>query len=263
RRAAVTDALGRAVALAPTPSRVVSLVPSVTECLFDAGLGARVAGRTDFCVSPPEAAGVPTVGGPKTVDVEALLRLGPDLVLANAEENDRAQVEALAASGVRVHVAFPKTLPQTAALLRDLGALLHAEAPFEGFARGLERAAQRPPGLRPVRCACLVWKDPLMTASGDTLTSALVEAGGGENVFATAGEFRYPAVSPGALAAAAPRVILLPSDPYDFTADDARELEALVPGATALRIPGAWVTWYGSRMEAAVRGLRRALDPFR
>lgn len=259
----VVDATGRRVPVDPIPERIVSLVPSVTECLFDAGLGDRVVGRTDYCISPLEAVGVPAVGGPKTVDVEALFRLQPDLILANQEENDRLQVERIASKGTRVHVAYPRTLEDVAALLRDMGILLHREPPFEALAEALERVAPVPEGLRRVPCACLLWKSPYLTASADTLTSALIQAGGGENLFATPSEFRYPSVSLEDVAAVAPRVILLPSEPYEFTRDDARQIEACVPGAVALRIPGAWVTWYGSRMAEAISGLRRALDPFR
>lgn len=262
RLTSLLDDLGRPVALAPRPERVVSLVPSVTECLFDAGLGTRVVGRTRFCISPPEVSSVASVGGPKTFDPSRVRALSPDLVLANAEENDRARVEELARAGLRVHVAFPTTVPQVAALLRQLGLLFGHVPPFERFASQLERAAR--PGAPPkVRCACLIWKKPYMTASGDTLTSALLEAAGGENVFAAGGENRYPVVPLETLARAAPRVVLLPSEPYAFGEDDARELEEALPGTTALCLPGEWVTWYGSRTAAAVVELRRLLDRYR
>lgn len=257
---AIVDALGRRVPLDPVPRRIVSLVPSVTECLFDAGLGGRVVGRTDYCVSPAEAVAVASVGGPKSVDVGHLLALEPDLVLANAEENDRGQVEALVAAGLRVHVAFPRTLPRATAFLRDLGRLAAAPEPLEGMARALEALGPAPEPAVP--CACLIWKAPYMTASGDTLTSALVEAAGGRNVFASRAE-RYPVLEGAELGASGARVVLLPTEPYAFDEADAREVERLAPGAAALSIPGEWVTWYGSRMVEAVNGLRRALSPFR
>jgi hypothetical protein len=99
-------------------------------------------------------------------------------------------------------------------------------------------------------------------ASGDTLTSALLEAAGGANVFARRVP-RYPRLEPGDLARCGARVVLLPSEPYEFTETDARELEALVPGAAAVRVTGEWLTWYGSRMVRAVEGLRAVLRPFR
>lgn len=254
------DALGRSIPAAVSPRRILSLVPSVTECLFDVGAGARVAGRTDFCISPPAAGVLPSVGGPKTVDLARALALRPDLVLANAEENERGQVEALIGAGLRVHVAFPRTMADAAAFLRDLGHLIGESQTLERLARDLER--MEPPPEPRVPVACLIWRAPYMTASGDTLTSALLEAAGAENVFAGRPE-RYPSVTGEDLAASGARLVLLPSEPYEFTEADVREVERLAPGSTALRIPGEWVTWYGSRMVEAIEGLRRTLGPFR
>lgn len=262
RGGALVDALGRRVPLAPRPRRILSLVPSVTECLFDLGAGDRVVGRTDYCIAPADRVGLlPRVGGPKTVDVGAAAELAPDLVLANAEENDRAQVEALAARGIRVHVALPRTLEDTARFLEDLGVLLGTEEAARACARRL-RAEAAQAAAAPVPAACLIWKRPYLTASEATFTSAVLAAAGGANVFGGR-EGRYPAVTLEDLAAARPRVVLLPSEPYDFGAGDAREVEAAVPGAAALRCPGEWVTWYGCRVAEAVRDLRRLLDPFR
>ncbi|MDW7712533.1 MAG: helical backbone metal receptor, partial [Deferrisomatales bacterium] len=256
------DALGRPVPLGPIPRRILSLVPSVTECLFDLGAGARVVGRTAYCISPAEEVGrLPSVGGPKTVDPTAAAALAPDLVLANAEENDRGQVEALAALGLRVHVAFPRTLGDAARFLEDLGVLLGEEGRAHGCAARLREAAARVPGP-PVRAACLVWKDPYLTASSDTLTAALLAASGAENAVGGL-PGRYPEISGGDLAGCRPRVVLLPSEPYPFGGADAREVEQAVPGATALLCPGEWLTWYGCRIPEALAGLRRLLDPFR
>jgi ABC-type Fe3+-hydroxamate transport system substrate-binding protein len=262
RPALLTDALGREVPLAPPPRRILSLVPSVTEALFDLGAGERVVGRTDYCIAPEgRVERLPSVGGPKTVDVAAAAALAPDLVLANAEENDRAQVEALAARGLRVHVAFPRTLGEAAGFLEDLGLLLGSEEAAGACARRLRAEDARAP-VAPVPVTCLIWKEPYLTASGATFTSAVLAAAGGVNVFGDR-EGRYPAVTLEALAAARPRVVLLPSEPYEFGARDVGEVEAAVPGAAALLCPGEWVTWYGCRVAEAVRELRRLLDPYR
>ncbi|MBI5443197.1 MAG: ABC transporter substrate-binding protein [Deltaproteobacteria bacterium] len=257
----IVDDLGRRVALDPVPRRILSLIPSVTEFLFDVGLGARAVGRTSFCISPEECRPLPAVGGPKTVDLELVRALRPDLILANAEENRRDQVEALLSEGFRVHVAFPRDLGGAARLLRSLGELLGVPAPAEALARELEGVSAPPPGPRP-RCACLIWKDPYMTATRETLTSALLEAAGASNAFAEL-PGRYPRVEVEELVAASPAAILLPSEPYPFGEADAAELEALVPSAALLRVPGEWVTWYGSRMANSIAALRRVLDPLR
>jgi ABC-type Fe3+-hydroxamate transport system substrate-binding protein len=257
----ILDDLGRRVPLDPPPSRILSLVPSVTELLFDLGAGPLTVGRTEYCISPGQACSLPSVGGPKTIRLERVGELRPDLVLANAEENRREQVEELIARGYRVHVAFPRTLRQAAAFLRALGRLLRLEAEVEAASRELEEALSGASGPS-LRCACLVWKDPYIGASGDTLVSAVLEAAGAENVLAGAGE-RYPRVTTFELAGARPEVLLLPSEPYPFGPEDAAELAELLPEARSLLIPGEWVTWYGSRMAAAVRSLREVLDAYR
>ncbi len=246
----------------PSPARrIVSLVPSVTECLFDLGVGDRVVGRTDYCVSPPEALAVPTVGGPKTVDPGRVDHLDPDLVLANREENDRSQVEALSRPGRRVHVAFPRTVAEVAAFLEELGPLVGRTLEARAEAERLRRAlGQVPEPAVPV--VCLVWKNPYLTVTGDTLTSSLVEAAGGANRFADR-TGRYPPVTASEIAAVRPRVVLLPTDPYPFTAADAGELEAAVPGCRVVVVQGEWLTWYGCRVPEALAGLRRVLAPFR
>jgi ABC-type Fe3+-hydroxamate transport system substrate-binding protein len=254
------DALGREVPLDPVPRRILSLVPSVTECLFDLGAGDRVVGRTDYCIAPADRVDrLPRVGGPKKIDPGVIAEMAPDLVLANAEENDRAQVEALTASGLRVHVAFPRALEDAARFLEDLGALLRLDARASQAAAELRGAARTPPEPA-VRAACLVWKGPYMAAGDDTLTSALMAAAGAENVIAAAE--RYPVIDLGVLAAARPRVVLLPSEPYPFAEGDRREVEQSIPHAVALCCAGEWLTWYGCRMGAAIQGLRRLLAPY-
>jgi len=259
---AVHDALGRRVALVPEPRRIVALVPSVTRCLFDLGVGDRVVGRTEYCIEPlGEVDVLPTVGGPKTVDLARLLALEPDLVLADAEENQRDQVTALEAQGLRVYVALPRNLPLVATFLRDLGTLV--ARPAAGRWADELPTPNAPTPHPPVPVACLVWKDPYMAAAPDTLPHALLTAAGGRNTVAQHAGRRYPEITAAALARGRPRVLLLPDDPYPFSAADAAQLEASVPGASALSIPGHWVSWYGSRMLEALHGLTACLDPYR
>ena len=107
-----------------TPRRIVSLVPSVTESLFALGLGERVVGVTDWCVHPArDVAAIPKVGGTKSTDVEAVVALAPDLVIANREENTRRSVERLRAAGLEVWVTYPRSVREGAALLRELAGL--------------------------------------------------------------------------------------------------------------------------------------------
>lgn len=251
------------------PGRVVSLVPSLTEAVFALGLGERVVGVTDWCVHPKEGvAALPKVGGTKDTDVDAVVALAPDLVIANHEENTRRVVERLEAHGLRVWVTYPRTVRQGAALLREIAERLGATpdavaavvAPVEAAVAEAERVR---PLVRP-RVFCPIWRDPWMAVGRDTYVHSMLELAGGANVFADRGDRRYPVVTLADVIAAKPDVILLPDEPYAFGARDVGELMRLdVPAARRGRIhcvDGTWVSWYGPRIRPALAGLRALLE---
>ena len=240
------------------PRRVVSLCPSLTELVFALGRGDRLVGRTRFCHTPAAGvARVPRLGGTKNPRVERIAALAPDLVLMNEEENRREDAEALQAAGVPLHVSFPRDAAGTAAMIRSLGAALDAALAAEALAADLERraaavraraAARRAAGTAPVRWAYLIWRRPWMAVRDDTFVSALLDAAGGENVFAGAAA-RYPAVDAAALAAAAPDLVLLASEPFPFTDAHADELaaESGLPRARFRLVDGELLSWHGAR----------------
>ena len=251
--------------------RIVSLVPSLTEALFALGLGSRVVGVTDWCIHPADAvAPLPKVGGTKNPDVAAILALGPDLVIANREENRRRDVEKLEAAGIPVWVTYPRTVREGAALLRELAELgaprellLAVVVPVEEAVREAERVR----ALRPTRVFCPIWRDPWMSVGADTYAHDLLALCGGTNVFADREDRRYPRVSLDEVQAAAPEVVLLPDEPYQFTSADVAELARLdLPAARDGRIhliDGTWVSWYGPRIARAILELRPLLAPSR
>jgi ABC-type hemin transport system substrate-binding protein len=250
------------------PARIVSLVPSLTEALFDLGLGERVVGVTHWCVHPAAGvAGLPKVGGTKDTDVAAVLALRPDLVIANREENTRRTVERLERAGVRVWVTYPRTVREGAALLRALAGLGAGEEAVRAVVEPVEAAvaeAERTRPIRPVRVFCPVWRDPWMSVGADTYAHDLLTLSGGANVFAERRERRYPIVALDEVAAARPEVILLPDEPYAFGPRDVAELRALPVPAAPHRIhciDGTWVSWYGARIRPALATLRRLLHP--
>jgi ABC-type Fe3+-hydroxamate transport system substrate-binding protein len=247
---------------------VVSLVPSLTEALFALGLGARLVGVTDWCVYPKDGvAPLPKVGGTKDTDVDAVVALAPDLVIANHEENTRRVVEQLEVRGLRVWVTYPRTVREGAALLREIAVRLGAtpEAvvavvePVEAAVADAERVR---PLVRP-RVFCPIWRDPWMAVGRDTYVHSMIEMAGGANVFADRGDRRYPVVKLADVIAAQPEVILLPDEPYAFGPRDVAELMQLaVPAARNGRVhcvDGTWVSWYGPRIRDALAGLRALL----
>lgn len=260
----------RRAALPRSPRRIVSLVPSLTEALFALGLGGRVVGVTDWCVHP--AAGVaalPKLGGTKNPDVERIVALAPDLVVANREENTRRVVQSLEDAGLAVWVTYPRTVREGAELLAELAELgagpeARRRAVDPVLAAVREAEARAKSRSRRTRVFCPVWRDPWMAAGGDTYIHDLLELCGGENVFAATGDRRYPKVSLAQVEAAAPEVVLLPDEPYRFSAADAAEIGRLdLPAARSGRvhlIDGTLVSWYGPRIESALRVLGPLLE---
>jgi ABC-type Fe3+-hydroxamate transport system substrate-binding protein len=238
------------------PRRIVSLVPSLTETLFALGVGERVVGRTRYCTQPPGAVGrVPKVGGTKKVDVERLLALEPDLVIAVREENVRGDVEEISRSGVEVFVGEPGTVTEALTMLRDLAR--RVEAPLADRVLGpAERVHER---LREgtgqkARVFVPIWKGPYMTVGHDTYAHDVLRLCGGENVFG--GRARYPTVTAEEVEAARPEVVLLPDEPYPFSAPDLAGFYDLdVPAARSDRVhlvDGKLLTWYGPRMAGSL-----------
>jgi ABC-type hemin transport system substrate-binding protein len=240
------------------------MVPSLTEALFALGLGERVVGVTEWCVHPAEGvAPLTKIGGTKNPDIDSVLALRPELVIANREENRRRDVERLEAAGIPVWVTNPRTVRDGIALL---GALADLGAPEERRRAVVDSAllalarAERERIERPVPFVCPIWRDPWMVVGDETYAHDLITLCGGENLFAGVSGRRYPRVELAEIEAARPELILLPDEPYAFGQRDAQALGALeIPAAHAGRIhliDGTLVSWYGPRILQAIETLR-------
>lgn len=253
--------------------RIVSLCPSLTELVFALGRGADLVGVTEWCVHPAEGvARVEKVGGTKSPDVARIVELAPDLVLMNEEENRREDAEALRRAGLECHVSMPRDAAETAAMVRSIAAAIQRPAEGETIALDIERriaeARSKAEGKPRVRIAYLIWRKPYMAVNGDTYASALLELAGGVNVFADRGQ-RYPEITAEELAAAAPDVVLLCTEPFPFQERHADELAQLT-GLARHRFEiadGEYLSWHGSRTPAGIdyavsriEGARSALN---
>jgi ABC-type Fe3+-hydroxamate transport system substrate-binding protein len=263
----VIDALGREIAVPVPALRVVSLVPSLTDLCFELGAGGRVVGVSDVCTEPRgKLDGIPRVGGEKRPSLQAIRALQPDLVLANKEENRRQDVDRLRDSGIAVHVSHPRTVEEGATLCTDLGALLDAAPRARTLAREIRQARTeaRRLGLgQPVDAVVFIWRDPFMTLSGDTYGHDVLACIGGRNPFAGASQ-RYPKVTLEAVAKQRPQLILLPDEPYAFTARDAEQVRGVIPGAVVVLCPGRPFFWHGPRareLPALARTVAAAFKP--
>ncbi len=257
------------------PSRIVSLVPSDTYTLFQLGVGDRIVGRTEYCVEPASALPIPVVGGTKNVDVDRVRALSPDWVVANTEENRQKDIEALMAAGIDVVLSFPKTVAEGLAHVEALSARFPSIDHRASIAEARARlSALTQSHTSPVPVFVPIWMDPLMTIHHDTFISDAVELCGGRNVFSDrprryplaadlgrrepvdpgGRDTRYPRVTLEEVAARAPRLVLLPDEPHEFTPADAEVFRKAVPEAEVAFCDGKDLMWYGMR---SLEGLDR------
>ncbi|MEU3851383.1 helical backbone metal receptor [Streptomyces sp. NPDC029554] len=233
--------------------RAVSLVPSLTEAVARSAPGV-LAGATDWCTHPPDL-DVVRVGGTKNPKTDRIVSLAPDLVIANEEENREPDLAALRAAGVEVLVTEVRDVPQA---FRELDRVL-AACGVTARPRWLDEAEETwsalpPPQVR--RTAVVpVWRRPWMVLGRDTFAGDVLARLGVDHVHAAHPE-RYPRVPLEELRAAAPDVVVLPDEPYRFTADDGPEAFSGLPCAL---VSGRHLTWYGPSLAEAPRVLGRAL----
>lgn len=274
------------------PQRVISLVPSMTESLFDLGCGQSVVGVTNYCSAPAqETARLPKVGGPKDARLDDILALRPDLVIANQEENSKELVEALVSAGIPVWLTFPMSVRESLDDLWDLTRLLPGNNAalrlrlLEDSYRWAELGLADRPRLR---YFCPIWQESAsdgtlwwMTFNQDTYSNNLLAVFGGENVFSqrkrlypleanwneaavedlASRDVRYPVVCARDVLAAMPEMILLPNEPFDF--DDLPDefwmnLFSATPAVKNRRIvhvEGSLITWCGTRLGRALAEL--------
>ena len=271
----IFDDRRRELVFAHPPRRIVSLVPSETQNLVALGARSRLIGRTVWCEDAPEAA---TVGGTKDVDVAAVLRLDPDLILANQEENSRVHLEELARRGLPLFISFPRTVADGIAHLARLARILGVDA------RDLVRrgyAASAPSArVRPLRTFVPIWMDPLMTVHAQTFVSDALRLAGGDNVFgdrerryplaADLGEAipgpagtrdtRYPRVTLDEVRARDPELVLLPDEPHPFSEADAGIFRKALPAARVAFCKGKDLMWPGVQSIEGLPRLRAVLE---
>ncbi len=257
------DAAGTVHEPAPADARIVSLVPSITELLFDLGLGDRVVGRTAFCVHPADRVkAVTSVGGTKTVRMDKIAALHPTHAIVNVDETPRDLADEMAAAGIRVVITHPVEVRDNLALYRLLGGMFGAEAEAEAlcarFTAAYDATVAAAEGLPERRVLYLIWTGPWMTVSRDTYVSrmlSLVRWGTGCWI----GRARYPSLELTPAIVESMDRVLFSTEPFPFKDRHIAEFRQAFPDHAdkALFIDGQMVSWYGSR---AIAGLGYLTD---
>lgn len=258
-RGEACDALGVRHRAAGDDARIVSLVPSITELLFDLGLGGQVVGRTSFCVHPARAlARVPRVGGTKKPRLDRLERLDASHVIVNVDENRKQDVDRIARFIPHVIVTHPLVPEDNLALYRLLGEIFGKREQAEKLCLAFELArnelARAAAALPPRRVLYLIWREPWMTISQNTYISQMLTLANWETVGHDP-QVRYPEVRVDEQLLADIDLVLFSSEPFPFKPAHVDEFrrQSGATGAPCEFIDGEMTSWYGSR---AIKGLR-------
>lgn len=246
----VKDQMGRKVNVPEAPLRIISLVPSQTELLYDLGLGSEVVGITKFCVYPQEWRKEKTiVGGTKQVHFDIIDQLQPDLIIGNKEENEEGFITELAKK-YPVWMSDISNLNEALDMIEMIGDLTAKEKEAEaivvdilsGFAELEERYV---PAKKAVY---LIWKGPYMAAGQGTFINEMLKVAGFENQVK---KDRYPELIVQEIKDLATEVVLLSSEPYPFKDEHIEELKAELPNVEVRLVDGEMFSWYGSRLVKA------------
>lgn len=237
--------------------KVISLVPSITETLFDLGLTSdEIIGRTKFCIHPKELVkNIEIIGGTKNLNLDKIKSLKPDLIIANKEENVKEQVEELM-KDFKVLVTNVETLEDNYYLIKQLGYIFGKEEKAQLFNIKTYEVFDIPKPEKSLKVAYLIWKDPHMTVGGDTFISRILEELGFENLFKD--QKRYPEVQLEDLKEA--DFIFLSSEPFPFKEKHIAEIQNICVDQKIMIVDGEAFSWYGSHLAKCGEYYRELLE---
>jgi ABC-type Fe3+-hydroxamate transport system substrate-binding protein len=245
------DQMGNTLHLPHTPKRIVSLVPSQTELLYDLGLTDEVVGQTLFCIHPKaQHDSKPRVGGTKKLQPDKIRELKPDLLIGNKEENDQSQIEELQKE-FPVWMSDIKNLEDALQMIMCIGEITDTVVQATRLCKSIQTAFSifaTTVNSSPVKVLYLIWRQPYMAAGTDTFISDMIQQIGWYNVLT---EVRYPELSAQEITVLDPDIILLSSEPYPFKNEHILELKMICPGAHIRLVDGEIFSWYGSRLLKA------------
>jgi ABC-type Fe3+-hydroxamate transport system substrate-binding protein len=245
----ITDQMGHQLEMPSPPQRIISLVPSQTELLFDLGLEERIVGLTKFCIHPREKVkGKTIIGGTKNFHLEVIRQLQPDLVIGNKEENYLEGIRELQ-QHYPVWMTDMKNLEEALAMISGIGMVTATSDKAACLIHAIRREFAALPPADPIPAAYFIWKKPYMTVGQETFIQDMLRQAGFANVFHS--RSRYPEVTKEEIRRAQPAVILLSSEPYPFGEKHLAEFKEICPQAQVKLVDGEMFSWYGSRLRLA------------
>jgi ABC-type Fe3+-hydroxamate transport system substrate-binding protein len=247
--AAYKDQMNRTVELPSNPKRIISIVPSQTELLFDLGLDEEIVGVTKFCIHPVDKVKRKAkIGGTKTINYSQIKKLNPDLIIGNKEENEKEQIEELA-QNFPVWMSDISNLDDAVDMIRKVGQVVGREENANQIISSITISFNKLDiKASSLKVAYLIWRKPYIVAGKATFIDDMLRRCGLKNAFETD---RYPEVFPAQIVEANPNLVFLSSEPYPFTSRHVTEFQALVPDANIQLVDGELFSWYGSRLLKA------------
>lgn len=247
--------MGNGIQLSAPPKRIVSLVPSQTELLFDLGLRDEVVGITKFCIHPPEwQHSKSIVGGTKNFQTYLIDALNPDLIIGNREENYKEGI-------LQLYKKYPVWMSEiykfedALQMIHGVGLVVHRQEQADELVLKIKRAFE---SLKPAfkqTVLYLIWRKPWMAAGRDTFINSMLTRIGLQNCLPE--NSRYPELTNDDLKALNPKVVFLSSEPYPFKEKHIEEIKGLVPAAKIMLVDGEMFSWYGSRLKNAASYLEK------
>ena len=246
------DQTGRWVELINTPTRIVSVVPSQTELLYDLGLEENIAGITKFCIHPQKIFRTKTrVGGTKQLNIKKIKEINPHLVIANKEENTKDELEEIM-KDFPVWISDVKTLDDAMVMISSIGEITGTQEKANAVNSQIKKHFNDLSQILPAAtktAAYLIWQKPYMAAGGDTFINNMIHRAGLNNIFTN--QKRYPETTIEELNVLKPEIIILSSEPFPFKEKHRIELQQKCIRSNVILADGEMFSWYGSRLLKA------------
>lgn len=248
-----TDQMSRVVEIKFPPLRIVSLVPSQTELLYDLGLKDEVVGQTLFCIHPNNMHQEKIrVGGTKKMDLRIIEQLKPDLIIGNKEENDQSQIEELM-KYYPVWMSDIKTLEDALDMIERVGEMVDRIGNAKKISSDIKDKFEMLPVFETeLSVAYLIWRKPYMAAGGNTFINDMLSRCGYKNLLSSE-ITRYPELTKDQIQTLNPGIIFLSSEPYPFKQKHIGELNVICPDAKVFLVDGELFSWYGSRLMKSAK----------